>query len=359
MANSVEKEIIELAKKLITFKSTKGNPKELDNCLNFCEKYLKKFAVVKRFKFKGKPSLVATYKNVKPEVFLVGHLDVVEAPDAQFKPFVKGNKLFGRGADDMKGGDAIAMVLFKHLADKKPALGLMLTADEEIGGLDGAGQLAKKYKGKFVITTESNSSENPKQLGITIKHKGVLWLKIKTKGKAAHGSTPWKGDNAIDKLIIAYERLREKFYEVKPNMWEPTISLGQISGGEAPNKIPDYAEAIVDIRWNEDFDKDKFMKKIKSLDAEFEVIAYSPMLDNDETDERIKLLKECVENQTGKKCPLLKEYGSTDMRFFSEKGVPAVIFGPYGENLHAKNEYLDLNTVMIVYNVLREFILKC
>lgn len=359
MAENTKNEIIRLAEELIRFKSTKENPKELKKCLDFCAKYLQKFSVVRRFKFKGKPSLVATYRNVKPDVFLVGHLDVVEAPNEQFKPFVKGNKLFGRGADDMKSGDAIAMVLFKHLADKKPPLGIMLTSDEEIGGFNGAGQLAKKYKGKFVITTESNSSDNPEQLGITVKHKGVLWLKIKTKGIAAHGSTPWKGDNAVDKLIIAYERLREKFYEVKPNMWEPTISLGQIFGGEAPNKIPDYAEAIVDIRWNEDFDKDKFLKEIKKLDAEFEIVSYSPMLNNDEANKFIKLLKECVENQTGKKCPLLKEYGATDMRFFSEKGVPAVIFGPYGENLHAKDEYLDLNTIMPVYDALKEFILKC
>lgn len=354
-----KKEIIDLAKQLIRFKSTRENPKELQNCIDFAANYLRKFSVVKKFKFNGKPSLVATYKNTKPEIFLVGHLDVVEAQNEQFKPFVNGNKLFGRGADDMKGGDAIAMVLFKNLAKLKPSLGLMFTSDEEIGGFNGAGKLAGKHKGKFVIALESNTSEDPMQPGITVKHKGVLWLKIKAKGVSAHGSTPWKGDNAIDKLIIAYERVREKFYEVKPNMWEPTINLGQISGGEAPNKIPDYAEAIVDIRWNEDFDKDEFMRKIKNVGAEFEVVAYSPMLYNDENNKYIKLLKECVEKQTGRDCPFLKEYGSTDMRFFSEKKVPAIIFGPFGKNLHAKNEYLDLNTIAPVYNALKEFILQC
>ncbi|MEM2874069.1 MAG: M20/M25/M40 family metallo-hydrolase [Candidatus Nanoarchaeia archaeon] len=357
----IKKEIIELAQQLIRFKSTKDNPQELKNCLDFVASYLKKFSVIKRFRFKNKPSLVAYYKNIKPKFFLVGHLDVVEAPNEQFKPTIKGNKLFGRGAADMKGGVAIMLALFKELAkeQEKPPFGLMITTDEEIGGHNGTGELVKRYKSKFVIVPEPNQSEKPGQLNITIKHKGVLWLKIKAKGKAAHSSMPWLGDNAIDKLILVYERIREKFCEITPNTWNSTINLSVISGGETPNKIPDYAEAIVDIRWIENFDKDKFLDSIKDLDAEFEIVEYSPMLDNDKNNKYIKLLQNCVRKQTGQNCLLLKMHGATDAKFFSVKGIPAVVFGPFGKNYHALGEYLDLNTIVPTYNALKEFLLKC
>jgi succinyl-diaminopimelate desuccinylase len=354
----IKKEVMELTKQLITFKSTKENPAELEKCLNFCVNYLKKYGIVKKFEFKGKPSLVATYGKTSPDIFLVGHLDVVEAPDKQFTAKIEGNKLLGRGAADMKGGDAIAMVLFKELAKQKPSLGVMLTSDEEVSGENGAGKLVKIYRCKFAIAPEPNSTGSSKQLNITVKHKGVLWLKIKAKGKAAHGSQPWLGDNAIDKLIIAYERIKEKFYEVKPNMWEPTINLGIISGGEAPNKIPDYAEAIVDVRWNEDFDKDKFLDEVKKLGVDFEIVDYSPMLDNDENNKYIKLLQKCVE-RVGVNCELVKEFGATDMRFFSLKKIPAVSFGPYGEEYHGLGEYLDINSIEPTYSALKEFVLAC
>ncbi len=352
----VKKEVTALAKQLIEFKSTKENPTELKKCLNFCADYLKRYGKVKKFEFKGKPSLVATYGKTSPDIFLVGHLDVVEAPDKQFEPKVKGKKLFGRGAIDMKGGDAIMMVLFKELAKLKPSLGIMLTTDEEIGGFNGVGELVKKYESKFAIAVEPSLT---KDLDIVVKHKGTLWLKLKAKGKAAHGSMPWLGINAIDKLIIAYEQIRDKFHELVPNTWAPTINLGQISGGEAPNKVPDYAEAIVDIRWNEKFDKERFLNEIKNVDVVIEVVEYSPMLSNDDDNQYIKLLQTCVEKQMRKKCELIKEYGATDMRFYSEKGIPAVSFGPYGEHYHALGEYLDLNSIKNTYNSLKEFVLSC
>jgi len=83
------------------------------------------------------------------------------------------------------------------------------------------------------------------------------------------------------------------------------------------------------------------------------------MLSNDENNHYIKLLQGCVEKQTHKKCKLIKDYGATDMRFYSEKGIPAVSFGPYGEAYHGANEYLDLNSIKNTYNSLKEFVLSC
>ncbi len=361
-----KQEVIELTKKLVEFKSVKDNPRELKRIVDFAAKYLEGCGEIKKLGFGGKPSLVVTLAGAgtNPDILLTGHLDVVEAEEELFSPQIKGEKMFGRGTADMKGGAAIALVLFKELAKMKgkerPSLGLMLTTDEEIGGMDGIGKLVEKYSCKFAIALEPNHPKEDVQLNITTKHKGTLWLKLKVKGKAAHASRPWLGENALEKLLDIYQEIRKKFAKVEPEMWKPTINLGKISGGDAPNRIPDYAEALIDIRFTEDFDKDKFLREVKRIcanKAEIEVIEYGNMLFNKE-DVKINLLQKCVEKQTKKKCLLLQEHGASDMRYFSAKGITAVIFGPNGAEHHGKGEFLDLASLEPTYNALKEFILK-
>lgn len=359
-------EVIELIKKLVEFKSVKDNPEGLKRVVDFAADYLKGCGEVKRFEFGGKPSLVATLSGAgtNPDILLTGHLDVVEAEADQFLPKIKGEKMFGRGTADMKGGAAIALVLFKELAKLKgegrPSLGLMLTTDEEVGGQDGIGKLVEKYKCRFAIALEPNHPKEQGQLNITTKHKGTLWLKLKCRGKAAHASRPWLGENALENLLNIYQEIRKKFAKVEPEMWKPTINLGKISGGDSPNKIPDYAEALLDIRFTEDFDKEKFLQEAKKIcggKAEIEVIEDGNMLLNKE-DAKIKLLQSCVEKQTGKKCLPLQEHGASDMRYFSAKGITAVLFGPNGAEYHGKGEFLDLASIEPTFKALKEFALR-
>src|SRR3989339_275018 len=85
------------------------------------------------------------------------------------------------------------------------------------------------------------------------------------RGKAAHASRPWLGENAIENLLQIYQEIKKKFAKVEPEMWKPTVNIGKIEGGNSPNKIPDYAEALIDIRFPEDFDKDKFMQEVAKI----------------------------------------------------------------------------------------------
>src|SRR3989344_582548 len=363
-----KQEVIELTKKLVEFKSVKDNPEELKRIVDFVADYLKGCGEIKKIELNGKPSLVATYtKTTNPDILLTGHLDVVEAEADLFTPQIKGEKMFGRGAADMKGGAAIAILLFKEFAKlgekERPSLGLMLTTDEEIGGQDGIGKLvgdAGKYGCKFAIALEPNHPKEQGQLNITTKHKGTLWLKLTAKGKAAHASRPWLGENAIENLLQIYQEIKKKFAKVEPEMWKPTVNIGKIEGGNSPNKIPDYAEALIDIRFPEDFDKDKFMQEVAKIcgsKVEVEVIEYGNMLFNKE-DANIELLQGCVEKQTGKKCLLMQEHGASDMRYFSARGITAVLFGPNGAEYHGKGEFLDLESIEPTYHALKEFILK-
>ena len=129
----------------------------------------------------------------KFKIILNAHLDVVSGREEQYKPYEKDGKLFGRGAIDMKGAAAVEILVFKEVAKRVSyPLALQLVTDEEIGGFCGTKyQIEKGVRADFVIAGE------PTDFGVNNKAKGIIWLKIKTKGKSAHGAYPWRGKNAL------------------------------------------------------------------------------------------------------------------------------------------------------------------
>ena len=215
-----DQELIKITEDLIRFKTTKDKPEELKKCINYVKDFFSDCdVIIKEFMKNGKPSLFISYTETKkPKLLLNGHIDVVEADEEQFTPEVKEDKLFGRGSIDMKGGVAASMLLMKEFSkkEKKPDMALMIVGDEEIGGMDGTNYLVENgYGGEFCIAAEPSHPKNVEALTICAKEKGVLWIKIKTKGKACHGSRPWLGENAIDKIIFAYLEIKKLFEDGK------------------------------------------------------------------------------------------------------------------------------------------------
>ena len=284
------------------------------------------------------------------------HIDVVEADDKDFTPKIEGDKLLGRGSVDMKAGAAASMLLMKEFKDKKPDMALMIVSDEEIGGFDGTGHLVKQgYTADFVMAAEPGHDAN--KLDICIKEKGVFWVKIKTKGKACHGSRPWLGENAAEKLFNKYFEIKKLFTPTTPeDRWKTTVNLGKVNSGNSPNRVPDEAEMVLDIRYTEETSASELFDKIKQIqDIEVEVIEEAPMLINKDMT-MINKLKKVVENVTGKECPLMSEHGASDLRFFSEKEVPSAIIGPFGENYHGDGEFVLISSLELFYKVMVEFV---
>ncbi|MBM3199316.1 M20 family metallopeptidase [Candidatus Woesearchaeota archaeon] len=339
------KRIINTTSDLIKFQTTKDNPKELKRCVEFVAKQFPKNIHVTKGINKNKPYVIISVNKTKtPKLLLTGHLDVIEAEQDQYEPKIRGGRIYGRGSADMKAGAAIGMQVLKEETEKDIAL--MLTTDEEIGGADGIGFLSTQgWKPKIVLSVE------PSEQKINIKEKGVLWLKIKTTGKAAHGSTPWKGENAIDKVIKKYFEIKKMFPKPNPKKWRVTMNLGLIKGGQAYNKVPDWAEIGIDIRYTEKDDVEEILRKIKKVkDIKIEIAQKQPMLDTDEKDIYMKRLRKIGKTR------FRKETGASDIRFFAKKGVPAADFGPVGANYHGKNEWVSIKSMGSVYQILKEFI---
>ncbi|HMO06920.1 MAG TPA: acetylornithine deacetylase/succinyl-diaminopimelate desuccinylase family protein [Paracoccaceae bacterium] len=225
-------------------------------------------------------NMVARAEGTRPGpcVHFNGHHDVVEVGHGwtrdPFAATVEGDRLYGRGACDMKGGLAAAVIAAEAFRAAHPdhagAIEVSATADEESGGFGGVAYLAEHGwfapgRVDHVIIPEPLHKDR-----ICIGHRGVLWVEIETKGRIAHGSMPFLGDSAIAQMA---EVLHEIEHRLKPRLAErvtdlpvvpegaraATLNVNSIHGG-APEPAPgdtalpapcvaDRCRIVIDRRW--------------------------------------------------------------------------------------------------------------
>ena len=186
-------DVVELTKDLIRFRSMLSRPDEINRCADFIERFLKDIGTTcKRMECGGVPSIAALPRTDYAPILLMSHIDVVDAPDPLFEPVERDGKLYGRGSIDDKYAVALSMVLFReHLKKARKEgkgqgdlpLGILITGDEEAGGHKGAKEALKRIRTDFCIALDGGSVRK-----IVTKEKGVLRLKLLSRGKAAHGS---------------------------------------------------------------------------------------------------------------------------------------------------------------------------
>ncbi|MBI4273665.1 MAG: M20 family metallopeptidase [Rhizobiales bacterium] len=189
-----------------------------------------------------------------PPLAFTGHIDTVPlgAQPWSVDPFsgvIDGDKLFGRGASDMKSGVAAFVAASVQLAGRlagTPGVLLVVTAGEETG-CSGAEMLAgtgKLQRAGALVVAEPTGNKP------LVGHKGALWLEAETRGVTAHGSMPDKGVNAVYKAARAVSALEQFDFNVArhPILGAPTLNVGTIQGGLNINSVPDRAVVGIDIR---------------------------------------------------------------------------------------------------------------
>ena len=200
-----------------------------------------------------------------PTVVFHGHLDVVPAREGQFTPRVEGDRLIGRGAYDMKGALAAMMCALKDVAAQDQVrVRFVCVPDEESEDVArrSTDVLVKEgLHADFALTGE------PTDLHIGVQAKGVLALRLQVSGTAAHGSTPWLGDNAILKAHDAFRRIETlPFSRESSDLFDrPSINLARIIGGDAFNKVPDVCTIDVDIRFLPNQEPGDIMTQIRAI----------------------------------------------------------------------------------------------
>ncbi|PIS16030.1 hypothetical protein COT62_00565 [Candidatus Roizmanbacteria bacterium CG09_land_8_20_14_0_10_41_9] len=350
-------QIISLSKKLIEVPSVQENKKALKKVLEVAKKELKEFTI-EEFEKNSVPSLLVYHGKTRPKRFKIilnAHLDVVPGPDRMFKPVVKKNRLYGRGAYDMKTAAAIELLVFKEMAQKVPyPLALQIVTDEEVGGFNGTKyQIEKGVRAGFVIAGE------PTRFGVNNKAKGILWVKIKTSGKSAHGAYVWQGTNAILIMNQVLSKLIKLFPIPKKNAWKTTVNVARIeTTNQTFNKIPDNCTALLDIRYRPE-DKKTLLEKIKKVLPEnttMEVVSFEPPQFTDKENPYVLILRDSVKRIGGKLAPVVAKHGSSDIRHFNQVGCDGVTFGPWGLGSHTDNEWVAIRSLSYYYLMLKDFL---
>jgi succinyl-diaminopimelate desuccinylase len=297
----------------------------------------------------GVRDLPVTVADVGPEdaphtVLLHGHLDVVPGRPEQFRPRLVGDRLYGRGAYDMKGALACLMLALADLRDQRQVrVRLGIVPDEESEeDADRAGDrlVDAGFLGDFAITGE------PTDMHVGVAAKGVLAMRIQVSGRAAHGATPWLGENAILRAHDVFRRIESlPFASQSSDLFDrPSINLGRILGGDALNKVPDTCFIDVDVRYLPEQDPDAILVQVGELGDVRVVSTFSrpPALVDPESVYVRALRAAAAKHSPEPVRGVVGRDGASDAVSFLRAGVPAVEFGPLGDGHHGPDEWISV-----------------
>jgi succinyl-diaminopimelate desuccinylase len=313
---------------------------------------------VEELDIRGLPLLAASVGSEEgPTIVLHGHLDVVPAHEGQFQPRVEGDRIFGRGAYDMKGAVAAMMGAIQELRDEQRVrIVLAIVPDEESEEEVDRGTaflVQSGYTGDFAITGE------PTDLHVGVQAKGVLAMRLVVSGTAAHGATPWLGDNAILKALDAFRAIETlPFARESSDLFDrPSINLGRILGGDALNKVPDSCVIDVDIRYLPGQDPVEIRGQVAALPAVDVVSQFhrEPAI-VDRNNPFVRVLSESVATVLDSETISVGRDGASDAICFIGAGIPAVEFGPVGGGHHGPSEWVSAASLQTYRRTLVDFV---
>jgi len=287
-------------------------------------------------------------------LMLCGHSDTVgvEGMTAPFTPIVREGRIHGRGAQDMKGGIAAilgaARAIAQHGGLARGSLVLAFVADEEYTSL-GAEAVAREWQADGAIISE------PTDLAIAIGHKGFSWVEVTTRGRAAHGSRPEEGIDAILAMGPVLEGLRALEHRLAatpphPLLGRPSVHASIIHGGCELSTYPDVCTLQIERRTVDGEAEDVALREVQSMAREAEsrlLFTRAPYLTPDDC-ELPSLLEVAMHGHS----PRGAMTYWTDAAILGHAGIPTVLFGPGGAGLHGLDEYVSAEEVLACQSAL-------
>jgi acetylornithine deacetylase len=312
----------------------------------------------------GRPNVVGTLRGSGegPTLLLCSHLDVVGADAGAFSPTVRGDRMHGRGTNDMKGGLAAAILAVERLAVDRPAGNVIVAGciDEEWASA-GAAALAATVKADAAILPEATG------LDVVTTHGGFAWYEIESQGKEAAGDDPDAGRDAISFLgpVLSGLRSLDRRLESRPRapFGRPSVHASTIEGGQTlpayparctvgvercliPGETLEQAEAeIVGLLDTGRAAEPDLRVTLRTI------VARAPV--ELSRDERIvRALVAAAGDELGRAAAVRGDMGWMDSGILVEAGIPCVVFGPVGEGEHTADEWVDLTSVETCARVL-------
>jgi len=316
----------------------------------------------------GRPSVVARIgSGERPRLAWNGHLDTVPAGDLStwscdpFQGAIADGRLVGRGTCDMKGpiASALAAVAAIRRAGLSLAgtLDLHLVADEELAGIHGTSVL----RDHDLLDQDAAIVGEPTGMEIALAERGGAWVTAVAHGKAAHGSQPERGVNAILTMSRFLLRLEEVLPErVHPLVGSPTVNVAIVAGGSAPNVVPDRCEVEIDRRIVPgEEDPEEVLAPFRSLiddlvaerpDTHIEITLreWTEAAETTGDSAIATAVRDAIAAETGSAPPSVGFTGITDARYYiNDAKIPTVIAGPGSLSLaHTANESIGIDEMV-------------
>jgi succinyl-diaminopimelate desuccinylase len=295
--------------------------------------------------------------DAQTTLLLHGHIDVVPGRAEQFEPRIDGDRLIGRGAYDMKGALAAMLLAVADLRESsgvRVRLGIVPDEESEEEAERGGDLLVSEgFLGDFVITGE------PTDMHVGIAAKGVVAMRVRVDGRAAHGATPWLGENAILRAIDVFRAIQSlPFASRSSELFDrPSINLGRILGGDALNKVPDTCYIDVDVRYLPEQEPDAILAEVEGIPGATIVSTFRrpPAMVDPESPFVRALCAATAPHHDGEVTSVGRD-GASDAVSFLRAGVPAVEFGPVGAGHHGPDEWVSVNSLSSYRRALVDFV---
>lgn len=317
----------------------------------------------------GRPNVIGVLegRGKGRSLMFCGHVDTVgvEGMTAPFDPVERDGRLYGRGAQDMKGGLAAMMDAARMLAEDGLGAGRLIVAavvDEEYASA-GADALVTRWRADAAVVTE------PTDLRIAVCHKGFAWFGIETRGRAAHGSRPRDGRDAIlrmGRVLHALEQLDRRLQAAPPHPLMGTASLHAsiIAGGRELSSYPDRCSLQLERRTVTGETQAQVLAQLEEIiarltveDPEFEAsvtpLFARPSYEIAKDDALPHAVREALGSvPAGDRGLPDRDQEFVGMSFWTDAavlggvGIPSVLFGPGGAGLHSTEEYVNVNDVL-------------
>ncbi len=308
----------------------------------------------------GRPNVIGIARGTGGgrSLLLNAHMDTVGVVGMErpHDPFIQDNRLYGRGAYDMKGG--LAAIMAAGADAKKRGLrgDVIVTAvvDEEYASI-GTASIVKHWHADAAIVTE------PTELNICTAHKGFVWLDVVTEGVAAHGSRPDLGVDAIvkmGKVLVGLDELDRSLRSAPSHrlLGSGSVHASLIEGGQELSSYPRHCVLSVERRTvpGETLQKVEaeipgMFERIAASDPTFRATVKTSMVrDPFEVSMDEPVVRTLLSKATtirGQEPAEIGQTGWMDSSLLAAAGIPTVVFGPGGEGAHAVVEWSNLEHV--------------
>lgn len=292
--------------------------------------------------------------STQPRIVADCHMEVVAADPAMFTLTRDDDRLRGRGTVDMKTQTLAVLWAFRELLDEGATAGdvwVAITQDEEVGSRAGAAVLIQHLLDHDQLPPVAFVPDGGPDFAYVEKEKGILTVEATSRGTAAHGSRPWLGDNAIDRMTSFARACRQRWPDpVDESDWRPSVVLARLSGGSSSNRVPASATATLDVRFTEHESIEQMRAAIKELaEAHGIVVEFTSVgpatyypVEADVAQAYLAILRDVTEREP----TVVHSAGASNGRLWADAGsVHVLMSNPTGGGNHASDEWVAIDAI--------------